>query len=142
MNDDDRLLDELRGLPRVEASDLFTRQVLLRLDDRQPSEGASLAWPRLGWAMAAALLLVVTITGAMTWEKQRRKEEMRGELALLRSAQLELLQEFRQAPRALEGGLVYVGSDDRTDYLLDLGAARTVDLSRKSGSVVPASNVY
>ena len=142
MNDDDRLLDELRGLPRVEASDRFTRQVLLRLDDRQTSEAASLAWPRLGWAMAATLLLVVTITGAMTWERQRRREEIRGELALLRSAQLELLQELRQTPRALEGGLVYVGSDDRTDYLLDLGAARTVDLFRKSESVVPASNVY
>jgi hypothetical protein len=147
MNEDQRLLDDLRNLPRLEAGETFTRQVLLRLDDREDSSRLILAWPRLsrprlGWAMAAALLLVVTIGGATNWEKQRRREEIRGELARLRSAQAELLEEFRQAPPPAAEGLVYIGSDDGTDYLLDLGEARSVDLSRQTGSTTPASNIY
>jgi hypothetical protein len=148
MNDHDRLLDELRDLPRVEAGESFTRQVLLRLDDREQSARLSLAWPRLGWALAATLLLVVTITSAATWEKQRRREELRGELARLRSAQMELLEEFHRTPQPPASGLVYVGSDDGTDYLLDLGEVRALDPAdstasrRRIGSTIPASSVY
>lgn len=142
MNDDQRLLDELRNLPRVEAGELFTRQVLLRLDDREKSSRLFLAWPRLGWATAAGMLLALTIGGATTWEKQRRRAELRDELARLRTAQAALFEEFRRAPQAAVDGLVYVGSDDGTDYLLDLGEVRRVDSTRQADRAIPASNIY
>ncbi|MGB6367053.1 MAG: hypothetical protein WBG93_09510, partial [Thermoanaerobaculia bacterium] len=59
-NTPDPLDELLQGLPRVQASDGFTGRVLAGLEGRPRRP----AWPgAVGWAIAAALLLVALLVG-------------------------------------------------------------------------------
>jgi hypothetical protein len=141
----DDLSAALAALPRVDASPHFTRRVLLALDERMESKTATrtpLAAPfasRWSWATAAVLLvLVVGASGA--WEQARHRRELRGELRALDAQRRALAADFERLDR---GALLYLGSDDRTDYLVDVENRRVVSTATPvQGWVVPASQVY
>ena len=150
MTPDDADLDrQLAAIERVPVSPDFTRQVLVRLDERdernerESASNPSGTWgfaPRWSWALAI-LLLAVTFGGSNLWEQTQAKRELRGTLRHLEADRRALAADIERL-RHLEGTeVLYLGSDDRTDYLLDLNS-RHAAASNRAGSVVPASSTY
>lgn len=120
---DDGQLDELlRGLPRERASDRFTAQVMLRLQPPRPAR----RWP-LKLALAAGLAAVALAAVSFgLWRAERlAKQEIQEQIHQLRTEHRELeatlahlrTQEERARP------VVYLGGDQRVDYVLDLRKA-------------------
>jgi hypothetical protein len=144
---DDELDRQLAALERVEPAPDFTRRVLVGLDDadhsRQPAETWTGLAPRWSWALGV-LLLAVTLGGSSLWEQAEAKRELRGTLRDLETERRALAADFDRLQR--DGGeVLYLGSDDRTDYLLDLSSRRTVATSQPAnerGAVVAASSIY
>lgn len=113
-------LDELlQGLPRVRASDDFTGRVLAELEGRPrrtPRPGA------VGWAVAAALLLVALLIGGLRVEQQQAAGERASRAAELRSEHESLRQDLARlkSQAEQERPVVYLGSTDQIDLVLDL----------------------
>lgn len=114
----DPIFDELRELPRDTARPGFTRDLLLRIAERE-TVNERMAAPRLVWI--AASLVAVTVVAAGVYERQRERRELRGEVSTLRQEQL-LLEREMEALRAVRRDLpvVYLGGDERNDYVLTL----------------------
>jgi len=117
-DDVDPILDALRALPRERAGEEFTAAVL------RSAPGAATA-PPVGsrpLAALAALLLLVAGVVSWSWERERRREELRGRVDALWQEQRELERAFADLRRtaAEEPRLLYLGSNDRVDFVLDL----------------------
>jgi hypothetical protein len=115
---DDPVLDALRELPRERAAEGFTAAVLSAAPGAATEHAG---WPRPLVALAA-LGLVLSGLGAWSWERAQRREELRGRVQALRQEQRELeqaLRELRQVS-AEEPRLLYLGGNERVDYVLDL----------------------
>jgi hypothetical protein len=132
-------LDALRALPRLTASPGFTPRLLLRLDDRE-RQRADRRWPsspRWAWA-SAALLLVAALGVAGWWGRVEQRRALRGQLEGLQAERRELSSELQRLD-ARE--VLYLGSDDRFDYLFDPSGHRMTTTPAR-GEIVPASAVY
>jgi hypothetical protein len=121
-------LDRLLALlpPRTAAPD-FTRRVLERLGRRPPARA-----PRLRLAAAACLILIVLAGAAVSVFHQRRE---RARLAAIRAEQRQIAAELEVLKRAtrVADPVVYLGGDDRVDYVLDLRQFQPVQpASRRS----------
>lgn len=128
-------LDELlQGLPRVQASDGFTGRVLAGLAGRTRRA----PWPgAVGWAVAAALLLVALLVGGLQVEQQHAADERATRAAELRSEHESLQQDLARL-RSLaeeERPVMYLGGTDQIDLVLDLTSAeRPVRLAAETRS--------
>jgi hypothetical protein len=115
---DDPILEALRELPRERAGPGFTAAVLRAVPGRAP---AAPAWSR-PLAALAALAVVLSGLAAWSWERERRREELRGQVHALRQEQRELEQALAELRRvgAEEPRLLYLGSNERVDFVVDL----------------------
>jgi hypothetical protein len=115
----DRRVDELiRTLPKERASEEFTSRVL----DRLKGETVTKRRGRLILGMAtAAVLLAVASVGILRWQ-QAEKAELREEIATLRAEHQALSEELSRVMEqsARVHPVLYLGGDDRTDYVLDM----------------------
>lgn len=122
-NDSIEPLEALASLPRETASEDFARRVLVRLAERE-GDSPRVAPPRLLWATAGALALA-TVVAAGLYERQRERRELRGELSTMRREQLELQRELDALRAARELPVVYLGGDERNDYVLTMTQTTT-----------------
>ena len=132
-------LEALRALPRLAASPGFTQRLLLRLDDEERRRADRRSPPLLRWAWAGAAILLLAAVGVSGWrERDQQRRAFRGQLESLQAERRALSSELR---RLQSRDVLYLGSDDRFDYLLDpsgYGPATTP----ARGEIVPASAVY
>jgi hypothetical protein len=123
--------DLLRELPAEHARPGFTARVLEELDAeprRGPRWSFRLApilegWPARAATAVAALLAIAISAGALIeWrgndQKQRDALQARQTLQELRAEHGRLQQELRAMS---EPPVVYLGGDEKVDYVLDLG---------------------
>ena len=109
----------LREIPRETARTGFTTRVLARLDDSAPERPREARRPRLAFAAAAVLALVVS-AGLFRYEQSRdaaRAAEARQALQEIRAEHQRLEQELRALS---EPPVVYLGGNERVDLVLDL----------------------
>ena len=132
----DRLDEALANLPPRAASPGFTRRVLTALDDRASSPGPARGPQPRVWALAAAAALAIAVgvflgarpeppVAALATERESLRlehDELMRELESLRS----LARETRP--------VLYLGSGDDVDYVLDLSP-----LVERSAAARPAS---
>lgn len=118
----------LAALPRERAGSAFTGQVLARLD--RPRWRRHRRVLALVAATATALLLA---TGALElWQQRERRAELAEQITALRRDHARLSVELRRlrARMSAEQPVLYLGGDDRVDYVLDLRhMARTVPVT-------------
>lgn len=127
-----RVADLLRELPREHARPGFTARVLEQLDATpRPASRRSF---RLAPALAAAALVAVAISaGALIeWRggarRQREAVQARQTLQELRAEHGRLQQELQAMSESPEPSVVYLGSDETVDYVLDLGKIRHAEV--------------
>ncbi len=118
-NTPDPLDELLQGLPRVQASEGFTGRVLAGLERRPRRATRSGA---VGWAAAAALLLVALIVGGLRVEQQQTAGERASRAAELRSEHESLQRDLARlkSQAEQERPVVYLGGTDQIDLVLDL----------------------
>jgi hypothetical protein len=126
----DPLSRALAELPRERAGDGFTGRVLARAAAAEPERGG---WPRGAVAAAAALVLVC---GATAWrlERAQRMENYRGEVQNLQSEHHAIAQELRDLRAAEKPPLVYLGTNDRVDYYIDLAELQRLQAAAKAAA--------
>lgn len=112
---------DLKRLPRVEASDGFTEDVLRRVRARQERRPA----PRLRLAMAAVAVVVVSAAAGAWWTRQSTPAEpaiTAESIEQLKSEYQELNRELESFRRLAEDTqpFVPVSIDPLTDVLFDL----------------------
>ena len=113
---DDQLQEALSSLPRERAGLGFTAGVLRRIEAPGPR---FLAAPWSRWAAAAAAVLVLTLgLGWREWRHRQSAERLRVLLAEKHELEAEIEALRRLAAEA--SPLVYLGSEDRVDLVLDL----------------------
>lgn len=139
--DRDPTLEAIAELPQLQASPDFTRRVLLKLDERQTtSHGLGTGvWPRWSWGVAAALV-ALTLGASASWEQARHRRELRGQIRTIDAERRALAADLEQLRD--RGALLYLGSDDRTDYLIDLEGRSTTTPASDRRRIVTASQVY
>jgi len=145
------LREELRALPRRRAGEGFTAKVLARLDERQPRFrpgwrfrpwGRFRPWPAVatgippwGTALAVAVLLALALGLPFVLREVSGRGGAGPAAGLAVSAQGARLEELRQEQERLAVELatlkrlaaepapvVYLGGDEQTDVILDLGS--------------------
>ena len=125
--EDNRLTELLRELPREQARPGFTARVLERLDaaPRTPTPRWSF---RFALAAASAVLAIAISAGALTdWQargRESRQAQARQTLQEIRAEHGRLEQELREMS---ESPVVYLGSDENVDLVLDLGKVRNAE---------------
>jgi len=134
--EDQRLGDLLRELPAEHARPGFTACVLERLDAPLRSAAPPRRSFRLALATAAAVLVAIAVSaGALMDWRARHREAVQAR---------QTLQELRAEHGRLEAELhamseppvVYLGGDEKVDYVLDLGKVRNAEVVT---SVAPAA---
>ena len=139
--EDDRtrqITDLLRELPPEHARPGFTARVLERLD--APLRTAPRRSFRLALAPAAAVLVALAISaGVLTDWRARHREavEARQTLEELRAEHGRLEAELREisAPP-----VVFLGGDEKVDYVLDLGKVRGAEVETSGTSGTSATS--
>ncbi len=125
MSDVDDKLDQLiRSLPREKASSNFTAEVLARLS-RPEIERPIGGFARRPLVWVAAVSVVIVVLAAMAYrghhERLEHEHALQHELMAIRSEYKTVIQQFdalRQEAR--DRNTVYLGSDDQSDYVIDL----------------------
>lgn len=116
---DPRIEEALRSLPRETAGAEFTARILQRLNE-PPRETLPVRWTRV--AALAAIVLCVLGLGWRTWlghHHEQQTAEARFELLLAEKKALEA--ELRSLRRMTEVAQpVYLGSNNNVDWVLDL----------------------
>lgn len=121
-----QLIELLSDLPRTGASDGFTKRTLARIDESSRSTS-----PLRRFAAAAAVALVV-LSGAVghhEWRERQRVEALREEHRRI-AAELQQLKEEASEYQPV----VYVGGDEKSDYVLDLRASAHPNAAAKTVS--------
>ncbi|HEX3553275.1 MAG TPA: hypothetical protein VIA62_08600 [Thermoanaerobaculia bacterium] len=143
--EDQRLTDLLRELPREHARPGFTARVL---DVLEPLDASRRTAPRrsfrLAPALAAATLVAVAISAGALMElwrgarQHRDAVQARQTLQELRAEHGRLEQELRDmsAPP-----VVYLGGDEKVDYVLDLGKVRNAEVEMSAPATPVAYHV-
>ncbi len=132
-------LESLRALPRLAASPGFTARLLLRLDDEEHRRADRRSPAPLRWAWAgAAILLLAAVGFSGWWARDQERRAFRGQLESLQAERRALSSELQ---RLQSRDVLYLGSDDRFDYLFDPSGHRLATAPTR-GEIVPASAVY
>jgi hypothetical protein len=114
-------LDEmLKEVPKERAPQGFTKRVLARAD--QPRTGGSSwpVWPAL--AFATVLLALLVPGGIWLWHQDHSRGALVEEISALRREHQRLTNELRTLRQQMSQvqPVIYIGSDERADYILDL----------------------
>ena len=96
----------------------------------EPERGG---WPRGAVAAAAALVLV---SGATAWrlERAQRLENYRGEVHDLQSEHRAIAQELRDLRAVEKPPVVYLGTNDKVDYYIDLAELQRLQAAAKAAT--------
>jgi len=126
----DPLERALGELPRERSSDGFTARVVARATAAPDEESTRGVWPRGAIAAAAALVLVC---GATAWrlERAQRLESYRGEVEDLQSEHRAIAQELRDLRATEKPPVVYLGTNDKVDYYIDLAELQRLQAAAK-----------
>lgn len=132
MNEEKRIGDALRDLPRQSASDRFTENVLDRL--RQPQETHRIQWMRIAASIVGGLVLLGAVESVQWWREARDREALRAE-------HQQIVEELRSIKKVTDAAtpVVYVGGNDDVDFVLDLSdpAAREDPQHTKNDHQLP-----
>jgi hypothetical protein len=127
-----RIAELLRELPREHARPGFTACVLEQLDaePRNASRWSFRLAPAMPAITVAALLAVAISAGSLVeWQGRARKHQ---EAARARQTLQELRAEHGRLEAELhamsEPPVVYLGGDEKVDYVLDLGKVRNAEV--------------
>lgn len=123
---DDQLDRLLRELPREQATDNFTRRVVSSV-----SEGGASGSPAAGgrrtvrlpaWGIAAAAAALLLVPAGIWIFHAAQRSALTEEIAALRTAHGRLTGELRALRQQMSAAqpVIYLGGDDRVDYVLDL----------------------
>ena len=136
----DRILAELRALPREGAGEGFTERVLARPDE--PARGpAALPGSRSPWRLAAAAALAALLLGALVWRlggpTPKTEPARPGRLDALAAEHARLSAELHEIRRLAEEPVpvLYLGGDDEVELVLDLAELAE---ARDRGRPLPA----
>jgi hypothetical protein len=131
---DESLTEALRSLPRERAGRGFTDAVLARLPGGPPPRH----FGAVRLAVAGALLVLLAALPVALRRPAPAPTPRQARLAELRQERERLALELAEVKRLAEGGLpvVYLGSDDQTDVVLDL---ERLARRRPGGDVRPAA---
>lgn len=126
----DPLERALSELPRERAGEGFTARVVGRAAEAEPERSG---WSRGAVAAAAALVLV---SGATAWrlERAQRLESYRGEVHDLQSEHRAIAQELRDLRAAEKPPVVYLGTNDKVDYYIDLAELQRLQAAAKAAA--------
>jgi hypothetical protein len=126
----DPLERALLELPRERAGEGFTSRVVTRAAAAEPERGG---WSRGAVAAAAALVLV---SGATAWriERAQRLESYRGEVHDLQSEHRAIAKELRDLRAAEKPPVVYLGTNDKVDYYIDLAELQRLQAAAKAAA--------
>ena len=132
----DPLERALGELPRECARAGFTARVVAPATDAHDAvdeESTRGVWPRGAIAAAAALVLVC---GATAWrlERAQRLESYRGEVADLQSEHRAIAQELRDLRATEKPPVVYLGTNDKVDYYIDLAELQRLQAATKKAA--------
>jgi hypothetical protein len=127
-----QIADLLHELPPEHARPGFTARVLEQLDGEprhSPRWSFRLA-PVLPAVMVAALLAVAITAGSLIeWQGKARKHQAAVQtLQELRAEHERLEAELHAISATTEPPVVYLGGDEKVDYVLDLGKVRDAEL--------------
>jgi hypothetical protein len=120
---DERLHELLKTLPREQASPSFTARVLARCRAESAPVRRAPLW-RPAWSAAVAVALGLGLLVSWQVYEARQAEALRAaRLASLLEEQRRLEQELGELRRYAREptAQVYLGGDERTDLVLDLG---------------------
>jgi len=143
--EDQRLTDLLRELPREHARPGFTARLLDALEHPDAPRRTAPRWSfRLAPALAAVTLVAVAISAGSLmarWGGARQHRDAvraRQTLQELRAEHGRLEQELREisAPP-----VVYLGGDEKVDYVLDLGKVRNAEVEMSAPATPAAYHV-
>jgi hypothetical protein len=122
MSGNDPLKELLETMPRERAREGFTSRVLAELDRRPaPSRWSGARW-LVPAAAAVGLVLVLAVAGSIHLARERdRRAELAAQLDTLRQEHRLLTEDLKDLRRRLFARpVIYLGGDDRADYVLDL----------------------
>jgi hypothetical protein len=111
---DPRLTVALKALPRFRASELFTAEVLRRLDEPRPRI-VVWRWATLGAALLALLVSVPLVRQA---REQRDLDAARRKLAEIRNEHRSLARDVERLQTA--SPVIYLGGTEQIDVVVDL----------------------
>jgi allophanate hydrolase subunit 1 len=121
-----RIADLLRELPREHARPGFTARVLEQLE-ANPRKASRWSF-RLAPAMPVATLLVVAISAGALIEWQGKSQKHQEAVQALRELRAEHGRLEAELQEMSEPPVVYLGGDEKVDYVLDLGKIRDAEL--------------
>jgi len=123
-----QIAEWLRELPSEQARPGFTARVLERLHAAPRATAPRVTAPRwsfrLALATAAAVLAAVTMKAGVMIRESRDANQARQALQEIRAEHGRLQQELREMT---EPPVVYLGSDENVDLVLDLGEVRSAE---------------
>jgi hypothetical protein len=123
----------LADLPRERAGETFTARVVERASASEPERAG---WSRGAIAAAAALVLVSGVT-AWRLERGRRLESFRGEVHDLQSEHRAIARELRDLRAAEKPPVVYLGTNDKVDYYIDLAELQRLQAAAEAAAAKP-----
>lgn len=138
----DPLAEALRSLPRQQASDGFTEEVMRRLDES--STQGKLQWVRPLLAVAATVMLVAGLylvdfrAAPASNQQNARLEELETERQRLERE----LAEIRSLASQTSPREIYLGGNDRVEVFFDVGwsAVLRADSQGRRSGIQPASH--
>lgn len=120
MTNRDEKLDRLfKSLPRELAGDDFTGRVIQRLEKRRPPVFSIYKLALV--SATAAVVAAATVFSVSYFEQRAERDQLRRELDVVKTRYTEIagqLDTLQNQPPA--DPLIYVGSDDQADYVLDI----------------------
>lgn len=127
----ERLNELLRSLPREEASERFTQDVMRRTRSVRSSSGAP-ARMVLAWAAT----VVIVISGAVGHRVTKHRDQAR--LESIRAEQQQLERDLDELKRISEGysSVVRVDGNDGVEYVVDLNEFHSEQPSNRGKSRV------
>jgi cell division protein FtsB len=135
-NHDEKLGQLLKSLPRERAQEDFTGRVMERLEMRRPPVFSPF---KIALVSAAAVVVAATMLSTVSHIQQKAeqnhlKQELKSVKAQYRKIARQIEELKNQPPR---DPVIYVGGDDRADYVLDVSKLHIRLTGRETPQAMP-----